>query len=68
MTRLEYELIREQHPELNLPTYMSLDSYCLSLLDRLSRDRLIARRTAVILSREDVRVMEPSYYRFPDEV
>ncbi len=63
MTRLEYELLREQEPQLHLPSWNMLITFpwensgkrFSSMVDRihsLDRDTLIASRTAVLLAAE----------------
>lgn len=51
MTRLEYQLLRDNRKDLNFPPYWMLTDYQRKLLEKLPEERVIARRTAIILSR-----------------
>ncbi len=59
MTRFEYELLREQEPQLHLPSWIWLDTHkrllgrdMIERIEELDREALIASRTAVLLSSE----------------
>lgn len=59
MTRIEYDLLREQEPQLRLPPWQwwqeHWDAYAVDPRDRLkavSREEMIAGRTAAILGCE----------------
>lgn len=52
MTRLEYDLLRDQEPQLRLPRWEFLQHQFQSLVGNLKRDELVARRTAVLLGRD----------------
>lgn len=51
MTRIEYELLRDEHPELRLPWWHQLREEHKDRVKELSKDRLIASRTGVLLGR-----------------
>lgn len=59
MTRLEYELLREEEPQLHLPSWIWLATHkrllgrdMIERIEKLDRESLIASRTAVLLSSE----------------
>lgn len=52
MTRIEYELLREDRPELQLVNWYAMPSYWQDYVRTLDREQLIARRTGVLLGRE----------------
>lgn len=52
MTRLEYDLIVEQSPELNLPTWFQLHQRDRERLLKMDRTNLIANRAYQILRRD----------------
>lgn len=49
MTRVEYELLSDQMPELKLPAHFTLRKEHVEFLETLSRDELIAARARVLL-------------------
>ncbi len=49
MSRIDYDLLRGEMPGLELPHFDWLNDCHRALLDRLTRDELIARRTAIKL-------------------
>ncbi len=53
MTRIEYDLLRDERPELSLPTFERLRGEAPERLLRLTREQLIAHRTYLILTREN---------------
>ncbi len=59
MTRIEYDLVRAERPELRLPRFEFLRLPWRESLETLSANRLIARRTAVLLAREHLEIEEP---------
>lgn len=59
MTRIEYDLLRHNRPDLGLPRYETAVRYGVPVR-RLSHDTLVTARAAQILSAEDERVS-----RFP---
>lgn len=52
MTRIEYELLREDRPDLRLPAYMLLCADDRVVVLQSTRERLIVRRAYMLLSRE----------------
>lgn len=60
MTRLEYQLLRDNRKDLNFPPYCMLTDYQRKLLKKLPEERVIARRTAIILSRQSIIEPDPS--------
>lgn len=52
MTRIEYELLREDRPDLRLPAYMLLCPDDRVAVHQSTRERLIVRRAYMLLSRE----------------
>lgn len=50
MTRIEYELFCDNHPELGMPRYSSLWQDDLKRLENHTKESLVAARTAQILS------------------
>lgn len=60
MNQWSYERVRLNRPDLELPMFCRLNPVHRELLRTLSPERLIARRTAVILSRENMLVPDPT--------
>lgn len=52
MSPSEYESIRRDRPELNLPSYWDMPLPWKHLVNEISSSRLIARRTGVLLARD----------------
>lgn len=52
MTFLEYQMVREERPDLNLPAFDYLPSECINKLQSMSREDLISLRTATLLARD----------------
>lgn len=52
MTRIEYELLREELPEFKFPEYLALYERETSRLPFFTRETLIAARFAVLLGRD----------------
>lgn len=52
MTRIEYDLIRHQRPELGLRPWLILPLHWQRYALKLTPEQLIARRTGVLLARE----------------
>lgn len=59
MTRLEYDLLRDERPDLQFPPYIQLGPLLRSRVTQLSRRQAIARRTARILTRDIPAIMDP---------
>jgi hypothetical protein len=56
MSRIEYDLLREDREDLHLPPWIQLETWDPTIIERLenySREQLIALRTAKLLSREE---------------
>ncbi len=49
MSRIEYDLLIDQRPDLMLPTYATLDEDTKNALPAISREGLVSKRTARIL-------------------
>ncbi len=50
MSRIDYDLLRAEMPGLELPHFDWLNDSAKGLLGRLTRDELVARRTAIKLA------------------
>jgi hypothetical protein len=63
MTRIEYDLLRAEMPELRLPHFSHLKEYVVDMLGEISRERLIAGRALVILRADEINEAGfPVYY------